>query len=165
MVKTWIQAVYYRSHQTKQPSSLQPPTSQRGVKKTATDVILEERLFPLFPVVHCFPRHGDLDEFFQYENQTFPPSLPQMGSLRTGTKSVLIICLENPAPMKDDLDPLPCRVQVKILDDAGIVNMLRPGTAKTFQTYATDVLCRMLHPSSRMKTDLTSFGISTWQTA
>ncbi|KAG0717130.1 hypothetical protein GWK47_008210 [Chionoecetes opilio] len=42
-------------------------------------------------------RHGDLDEFFQHENQ------------------------------------------VNILDGAAIINMLRLGTAKTFQGYATDV--------------------------
>ena len=32
------------------------------------------------------------------------------------------------------------KAQVSILDGAGIVNMLRPGTAKTFKAYATDVL-------------------------
>lgn len=31
------------------------------------------------------------------------------------------------------------RVQVNIMDSAAIVNMLRPGTAKTFQDYATDI--------------------------
>jgi len=49
-------------------------------------------------------------------------------------------CLENLVPVKEDLSTP--RVQVTILDGAGIINMLRPGTAKTFQGYATDVFAR-----------------------
>lgn len=82
-------------------------------------------------------RHGDLDEFFQHENQACPPSLSQIGGLRTGTKSDLIPCLENLVPVEGDL-PTP-KVQVVIMDGAAIINMLRPGTAKTFQSYANDV--------------------------
>ena len=36
---------------------------------------------------------GDFDEFFQHENQAFPPALSQMGVLRSGTKSDLLSCL------------------------------------------------------------------------
>jgi len=82
-------------------------------------------------------RHGDLDEFFKHENQACPPSLSQMGMLRTGTKSDLMPCLENLAPVKEDL--FSPSVEVNILDGAAIVNMLRPGAAKTFKAYATDV--------------------------
>ena len=46
-------------------------------------------------------------------------------------------CLENLAPVKVCLSTP--RAQVSILDGSGIVNMLRPGTAKTFKAYATDV--------------------------
>ncbi|KAJ8037920.1 hypothetical protein HOLleu_18862 [Holothuria leucospilota] len=60
-----------------------------------------------------------------------------MGCLRTVTKSDLMPCLENLASVKEDLSTL--RVQVNILDGAGIINMLQPGTAKTFQGYATGV--------------------------
>ena len=44
---------------------------------------------------------------------------------------VLMLCLENIVPVKEDLSAP--RVQVNILDGACIINMLRPGTAKTFQ--------------------------------
>lgn len=64
-------------------------------------------------------------------------SLSQMGGLRTGTKSDLMPCLEILVPGKEDLSTP--TVQVNILDGAGIINMLRPGTAKTFQAYATNV--------------------------
>ena len=45
-------------------------------------------------------RHGDLDKFFQHENQAYPPSLSNMGKLRTVNKSDLMPCLENLAPVK-----------------------------------------------------------------
>ena len=83
-------------------------------------------------------RHGDLDKLFQHENEAYPPYLSNMGKLRTGNKSDLMPCLENLAPVKVCL--YTSRTQVSILDGAGIVNMLRPGTAKIFKAYATDVL-------------------------
>ncbi|KAG0727460.1 hypothetical protein GWK47_034604 [Chionoecetes opilio] len=82
-------------------------------------------------------RHRDLDEFFQHENQACPPSLSQLGGLRMEPKSDLMPCLKKPCSRKEDLSTP--RVQVNILDGDAIINMLRPGTAKTFQGYATDV--------------------------
>ncbi|KAJ8027191.1 hypothetical protein HOLleu_32260 [Holothuria leucospilota] len=83
-------------------------------------------------------RLGDLDDFFQNKKQACLLSLSQIGCLRTETKSDLMPCLENLASVKEDLSTL--RVQVNILDGAGIINMLQPGTAKTFQGYAADFL-------------------------
>ena len=81
--------------------------------------------------------NGDLDEFFQHENQVCPPALSQMGVMRTGTKSDLLHCLEDLTSARENATSP--TVQVSILDGAAIVNMLRPGTAKTFQDYAMDV--------------------------
>ena len=67
-------------------------------------------------------RSGDLDQFFQHENQAYPPALSQMGKLRTGTKSDLVGCLEHLVPTQD-LSPIPV-VQVILLDGAAIVNTL-----------------------------------------
>ena len=77
-------------------------------------------------------RSGDLDQFFQHENQAYPPALSQMGKLRIGTKSDLVGFLEQ------DLSPTPI-VQVVLLDGAAIVNMLRSGFANTFSDYANQV--------------------------
>ena len=44
----------------------------------------------------------DLHQFFQYENQAYPPALSQMGKLRTGTKSDLVGCLEDLVPVQDN---------------------------------------------------------------
>jgi hypothetical protein len=82
-------------------------------------------------------RNGDLDEFFKHENQAFPPALSQMGIIRTGKKSDLLGCLEGLSPSTENVSHP--TVQVNILDGAAIVNMLRPGTAKTFQDYANGV--------------------------
>ena len=82
-------------------------------------------------------RSGDLDQFFEHENQAYPPALSQMGKLRTGTKYDLVDCLENLVPSQD-ISPTPV-VQVILLDGAAIVNTLRPGFAKTFSDYATHV--------------------------
>ena len=54
--------------------------------------------------------------------------------MRTGTKSDLIGCLEGLIPSQENVaEP---SVQVIILDGAAIVNMLRPGHAKTFAEYS-----------------------------
>ena len=82
-------------------------------------------------------RSGDLDQFFQHENQAYPPDLSQMVKLRTGTKSDLVGCLEDLVPTQD-LSATPV-VQVILLDGAAIVNTLRPGFAKTFSDYASQV--------------------------
>ena len=46
-------------------------------------------------------------------------------------------CLENLAPVKVCLSTP--KAPFSILDDAGIVNMLRLGTTKTFEAYVIDV--------------------------
>ena len=60
-----------------------------------------------------------------------------MGTLKTGTKSDLLRCLQEVVPTPDSISSP--TVEVTILDGAAIINMLLPGTAKTFQDYANDV--------------------------
>jgi len=40
-------------------------------------------------------RNGNLDEFFENENQAYPPALTQNGNLRSGSKSDLVRCLDD----------------------------------------------------------------------
>ena len=82
-------------------------------------------------------RNGNLDEFFEHENQAYPPALSQNGKLRTGTKSDLVSCLEELVNSRDNATHP--SVEVIILDGSVIVNMLRPGSAKTFSDYALQV--------------------------
>ena len=73
--------------------------------------------------------------FFGHENQSFPPSLSQYGKLRSGTKSDLLSCLEKNGPAQAQRPS----VEALLLDDAPIVNMLKPGASKTFQEYSETV--------------------------
>ena len=75
--------------------------------------------------------------FFKHEDQQYPPSLAQLGGLRTGTKSDLLYCLEESNLVNSNFSHP--TVQISILDGAAIVNMLQPGTTKTFDDYATNV--------------------------
>ena len=61
--------------------------SQQQFSSLQSDCSLFSRLF-----IGSQIRNGNLDEFFEYENQACPPSLSQMGKLRTGTKSDLLGC-------------------------------------------------------------------------
>ena len=80
---------------------------------------------------------GNIDEFFEHENQACPPSLSHMGKLRTGTKSDLLGCLEDLVLSQGNSPST--RVQVSIIDVAAIVNMLRPGAARKFSDYVNQV--------------------------
>ena len=56
-----------------------------------------------------------------------------------GNKSDLLNCLEDIAHLNESISNATLNVSCTVLDGAAIVNMLRPGTAKTFQDYAADV--------------------------
>ena len=90
-----------------------------------------------FPVFTLLVRRGmeTLMIFFMHENQPYPPSLSHAGRLRTGTKSDLLQCFKEMIPPSTEAPNVTCI----ILDGAAIVQMLNPGTAKTFGEYAKDV--------------------------
>ena len=75
-------------------------------------------------------RNGDLDDFFKYENQPWPPSLVQAGNLHAGQKADLIKCVE---PINNAKPPV---LDVIILNGAVVVQMLSTGTTRTFEEYA-----------------------------
>ena len=83
--------------------------------------------------ISCQVREGDLDSFFTHENQSYPPSLSQYGTLRSGNKSDLLFCLERLCPAEAEKPS----VDVLLLDGAAIVNMLKlTGACKTFAEYS-----------------------------
>ena len=61
-----------------------------------------------------------------------------------GTKSDIVRCLEDTIKDHNDSDSTPV-ADVIILDGPAIVNMLRPGSAKTFADYAKDVFLPYVH--------------------
>ena len=97
-----------------------------------SDCALFSRLY-----IACQTRDGDLDEFFEHENQKCPPSLSRHGRLRLpGSKSDLLHCIEVIIPtLTESLNS----TDVTIIDGAA-ANMLKPTPAvKTFHDYAEQV--------------------------
>ena len=111
--------------------------TQLQVSSLKNDCSLFSRLF-----IASQKRDGDLDEFFAHENQACPPALSHMGKMRLGTKSDLVGCLEYLVPPQANATAAAAAspaVEVIILDGAAIIYMLPPGTAKTFNEYASQV--------------------------
>ena len=90
--------------------------SSQSVKVTElrTDCALFSQLY-----IVCQSCDGDLDEFFRHENQPYPPSLSQHGSLRLGTKSDLLTCFSSLCENSVDISTL--TVDTYILEGAVIV--------------------------------------------
>ncbi len=82
--------------------------------------------------VSCQARSGNLDMFFSHENQAAPPSLSLGGKLRHGTKADLLDCLSLDEKRSTNMPA----VDATFIDGAAAVQMMHPGTAKTFQDYA-----------------------------
>ena len=106
--------------------------SQLQLASLKNDCSLFSRLYVTSQV-----RNGNLDEFFEHENQAYPPALSKNGKLRTSTKSDLASCLEELINSRENATHP--SVEGIILDGSVIVNMLRPGSAKTFSDYASQV--------------------------
>ena len=106
------------------------PTQVSKLAAVRNDCSLFSRLY-----IACQTRSGDLDTFFSHENQPYPPSLSNNGSMRFGSKSDLLACLENLVGSKQQC-PL---VDASVLDGAAIVQMLSPGRCVTFSDYAKQI--------------------------
>jgi hypothetical protein len=76
-----------------------------------------------------------------HENQSSPPSISEFGDLRFGAKSDLLVCLEKHSQSTDDKlnDSCTPTFNMVALDGAVVVQLLKPGKAKTFASYASDV--------------------------
>ena len=122
---------------------------QEKLMNAKINVALFSRLF-----IACQLREGDLETFFQHENQAFPPSLSENGHLRPEkSKSDIIACI-----LRDDYTHI-CEspnVEVKIFDGSALVNMIHPVNCKTFEEYARNVFSNYFksHSKSAARYDL-----------
>lgn len=107
------------------PRPKNKPKERMQIASLKIDCSLFSRLY-----VSCQVRDGKLDEFFAHENHGFSPSLSHFGKIRSGTKSDLLTCLERVSEAQHPTEAPP--VEAVMLDGAAIVNMLMPGTSKTF---------------------------------
>ena len=123
-----------------------PPPPSKTLSKQKMQISILKQNCSLFAqlYVSCQVREGDLDDFVQHENQRFPPSLSLQGNLHHGSKSDLLECFEKLCPAQDVPD-----ADVLILDEAAIVNMLKPGACQTFQDYADNVFIKYLERQLR----------------
>ena len=110
-----------------------PPIREKTKSQLASlknDCSLFSRLYVASQV-----RNGNLDKFFEHENQAYPPALSQNGKLSSGTKTDLVSCLEELVNSHENATHP--SVEVIILDGSVIVNMLRPDSAKTFASFSS----------------------------
>ena len=85
--------------------------------------------------VSCQVCEGNIDEFFCHENQGSPLSLSKFGDLRSGTNADLVECFANTYP-STTVDVQEPQVDAILLDGAAVINILKPGVAKTFKEYS-----------------------------
>jgi len=119
----------------KLPLFSRPPLKIKSKQKTQlaaikSDCALFSRLY-----IACQTRDGDIDSFFFHENQAAPPALSTGGRMRIGVKADLLRCLELDFPQSNSA-PV---VDATVLDGAAVVQMLNPGTSRTFQEYGQRV--------------------------
>lgn len=117
----------YRLFNPKQKSE----SSKSKLANLKDDCNLFSRLF-----ISCQSRQCDLQEFFEHENQKFPPSLSQNGSLNTGVKSQLMSILETGHEMPNSVPT----VDSLVIDGASLVYSKQPGQSRTFDDYANDII-------------------------
>ena len=129
------------------PEKKKVPADKAKLHVLQQDCSLFSRLY-----IACQFRDGNLEDFFKYENQPWPPSLSQFGQLSEGQKADLINCLTSlsaqvPTTTKPSIDAV-------IIDGAVIVQMLHPTTVRTFDEYFTAIfapcILRILQNSSRI---------------
>ena len=96
-----------------------------GIQKQNTVLITQ-----LFLSLKSRP-DADMAEFFKFENQREPPAPSDRGSLRAGTKSDILRCMNTPTghanPAKE--------ATVHVVDMAAIIHMVLPTKASTFAEY------------------------------
>ena len=106
----------------------------KSFKSLKNDVDLFSRLY-----FGCQNRDGNLDDFFQHENQACPPALSDGGGIQLGVKSDLLACLEDFSQPRSEVPPTSSIVLDGAVIKKLIIQLLKPATAKTFYEYAQQV--------------------------
>ena len=73
------------------------PRSQREVKERTSAESTQR-------CIACHVRHTDMAEVFSHDNQSYLPSLPNYGALRSGTKADLLVCVSKLVPHHDTVN-------------------------------------------------------------
>jgi hypothetical protein len=119
--------------------------SKKQVASLKNDCFLFSQLY-----IGCRTRSGNIDEFFDHENKSAPPSLSDGGKLKFGSKSHLLQCLEK---LSSNNRHVPLDDAAVILNGAAIAQMLKPGCVKTFADYANEVFIPFMASQLRIATE------------
>ena len=102
------------------PQTKQRSRSKEQVAYLKTNCTLFSRFY-----IACQARQSNLDRFIGHEN----PSFCDMGQLRQGSKTDLMECLTK----SSQPESIHLRIDVKVLDGAAIMHMVRLGACRTFE--------------------------------
>ena len=102
----------------------------------------------------CQERDGDVNKFVCHGNHPCPISLSVGGKLRLGSNADALPYVEVETATSEDT---PRPVDAQFLDGAAVVQMLNPGTAKTFLDIAVHVFCHICTWKTLL--DWTVFGM------
>ena len=99
------------------------PKHKENLKAAKANISLFSRLF-----IACQTRDGDLETFFEHENQTFPPSLSENGTIRlVNQKCDILVFIQEDILHSVIESPV---VDAKVFDGGAIINMLSPREGK-----------------------------------
>ena len=93
---------------------------------------------------------ADMRDFFRFENQIEPRNLADRGSLRSGTKSRFLQCLNDPTGRAAAAK----QAAVVVLGMAAVIHMVSPTTTKTFSEYVPPYIVPFLEAQMKQHTDL-----------
>ncbi|XP_034062878.1 uncharacterized protein LOC117540355 [Gymnodraco acuticeps] len=119
----------------KLPLFSRPPVKMKSKQKAQLAALKSDCGLFLWLYIFCQTRDGDIDNFFSHENQGSPPALSTGGKIRIGVKADLLRCLESDL-LENSSVPM---ADATIFDGAAVVQMLNPGTSRTFQEYGDRV--------------------------
>ena len=86
--------------------------------------------------IPCQNRDGDLDNFFQHENQDYPPYISIFNELRSGNKADLLKYLEKKADSPTLSEPP--QSDTVIIDGPATVNVLKSDGGMAFKGHAVN---------------------------
>ena len=87
----------------------------------------------------CQTRDGDVNTFFCHENHHWPLSLSLGVKLRLGSNADTLPYFEVETASSEESPP----VDAQFIDGAAVVQVLNPGTAKTFLDHTVHVFCNI----------------------
>ena len=119
------------------PLFSRPPVREKRKSRLLVTSLRNDRFLFSQLYIASQVRNGNVHEFFEHENQAYPPTLSRNGKLGSCSKSDLVGYLEDLVTSQEKTNNPD--VQVVILDDSAIVNMLGPCYAKKFSDYASQV--------------------------